>query len=76
MRRSVMVRKYRLLPNDSTIFAVRSKDLAATSGTWRGGRAVECGGLENRFTCKGNGGSNPSLSAKRKPSHEVAGLFH
>lgn len=30
----------------------------------RGGRAVECGGLENRFTRKGNGGSNPSLSAK------------
>ena len=30
---------------------------------WRGGRAVECGGLENRFTLTGNGGSNPSLSA-------------
>ncbi len=31
--------------------------------SWRGGRAVECGGLENRFARKGNGGSNPSLSA-------------
>ena len=31
---------------------------------WRGGRAVECGGLENRFTCvPGNEGSNPSSSA-------------
>ena len=29
---------------------------------WRGGRVVECGGLENRITCKGDGGSNPSLS--------------
>ena len=30
----------------------------------RGGRAVECGGLENRFTGKpGNQGSNPCLSA-------------
>ena len=29
----------------------------------RGGRAVDRGGLENRFTRKGNGGSNPSLSA-------------
>ena len=30
----------------------------------RGGRAVECGGLENRFTGEpGNQGSNPCLSA-------------
>ena len=30
----------------------------------RGGRAVECGGLENRFTGNpGNQGSNPCLSA-------------
>jgi GWxTD domain-containing protein len=32
----------------------------------RGGRVVECGGLENRFTLTGNGGSNPSLSARSK----------
>jgi hypothetical protein len=31
---------------------------------WRGGRVVECVGLENRFTRKGNEGSNPSLSAE------------
>ena len=31
--------------------------------TRRNGRVVERGGLENRFTRKGNGGSNPSLSA-------------
>jgi hypothetical protein len=29
----------------------------------RGGRAVECGGLENRFSRNRNGGSNPSPSA-------------
>ena len=31
----------------------------------RGGRAVECGGLENRYTFTGIEGSNPSLSATR-----------
>ena len=31
---------------------------------WRGGRAVECGGLENRCTLAGTEGSNPSLSAR------------
>ena len=29
------------------------------------GRAVECVGLENRITRKGNWGSNPYLSAKK-----------
>lgn len=33
---------------------------------WRNGRAVECGGLENRCTREGTGGSNPSFSARRK----------
>src|SRR4051794_33345593 len=31
--------------------------------TWRGGRVVECVGLENRCTSNGTEGSNPSLSA-------------
>src|SRR5204863_7468280 len=31
--------------------------------TWRGGRVVDGGGLENHCTRKGTGGSNPSLSA-------------
>lgn len=35
---------------------------------WRDGRAVECGSLENCFIRKGNGGSNPSLSATLKQS--------
>ena len=41
----------------------------------RGGRAVECGGLENRFTGEpGNQGSNPCLSAmKQRP--QPRGLF-
>ena len=29
----------------------------------RGGRVVECGGLENRYRCKPIEGSNPSSSA-------------
>ena len=38
--------------------------LVAISGTWKGGRAAECGGLENRFASnRGNEGSNPSPSA-------------
>jgi hypothetical protein len=32
-----------------------------------GGRVVECGGLENRFTGNRNGGSNPSPSALNLP---------
>ena len=42
----------------------------------RGGRAVECGGLENRFTGEpGNQGSNPCLSASaiNVPTRDV---FH
>src|SRR5947208_16892451 len=31
--------------------------------SWRGGRVVYCGGLENRFGFTADGGSNPSLSA-------------
>ena len=30
--------------------------------TWRGGRAVECGSLENYFRVIPDGGSNPPLS--------------
>lgn len=37
--------------------------LSARKNPWRGGRAVECGSLENCFTCKGDGGSNPPSSA-------------
>ena len=46
-----------LLTNSATHLVVRS-------GTWKGGRAAECGGLENRFASnRGNEGSNPSPSA-------------
>ena len=31
---------------------------------WRGGRAVDCNGLENRRPRRGSEGSNPSPSAK------------
>ena len=43
----------------------------------RGGRVVECGGLENRYACKGIGGSNPSPSATQSghtPSWNVTVL--
>ena len=33
---------------------------------WRGGRVVECAGLENQYTYMGIEGSNPSLSASFK----------
>ncbi|MEY3866730.1 MAG: hypothetical protein RLZZ338_621 [Cyanobacteriota bacterium] len=32
--------------------------------SWRGGRAVECGGLEIRYGCKIIVGSNPTLSVE------------
>ena len=35
-----------------------------TSKRRKGGRVVECAGLENRYGCKPIEGSNPSLSAK------------
>ena len=31
---------------------------------WRGGRVVECGGLEIRYGVKPIGGSNPPLSVQ------------
>jgi hypothetical protein len=40
---------------------------------WRGGRVVECGGLENRYVGNpGVGGSNPPLSAPRASPHAPA----
>ncbi len=33
----------------------------ARCGSWAGGRAVECSGLENRWTFTGPVGSNPTL---------------
>ena len=42
----------------------------------RSGRAVECIGLENRRTCKGTGGSNPSSSARKMVGRLLpSGLF-
>ena len=42
----------------------------------RGGRVVECGGLENRFTGNpGDEGSNPSSSARKLEALANAGAF-
>ena len=44
--------------------ALLPQQLAKTCGpVRRGGRVVECGGLENRCPFARTGGSNPSLSA-------------
>ena len=43
----------------------------------RGGRVVECGGLENRFTRNpGDEGSNPSSSASLNQTPGTPGVFH
>ena len=44
---------------------VLSRVAQAVAGSRRGGRVVERGGLENRYTFTGIGGSNPPLSASR-----------
>ena len=45
---------------------------------WKGGRAVECIGFENRRSCETTGGSNPLLSEymgfQRKKKFEVFSL--
>ena len=38
---------------------------------WRGGRVVDCTGLENRSAGNRAEGSNPSLSAEQGEQHEV-----
>lgn len=50
----------------------------ASPSIWRGGRAVYGSGLENRRTCKGTVGSNPTLSAiifVEKSITSVVGFF-
>ena len=43
---------------------VEGEGVSRYTQRWRGGRVVECGGLENRYVGKpGVGGSNPPLSA-------------
>lgn len=42
----------------------------------KGGREVECAGLEIRFTVFRNEGSNPSLSAKRTTGRQTAARFY
>lgn len=43
---------------------------------WKGGRAAECGGLENRFAHNmGNEGSNPSPSASAMMAPETGAFF-
>lgn len=42
---------------------------------WRGARAVDRGGLENRCACKRTVGSNPTLSAKGAFGHVLWGIW-
>ena len=54
----------RLIPRASSRLALIWRPFAGASPLRRGGRVVECGGLENRFTgAPGDEGSNPSSSA-------------
>jgi hypothetical protein len=50
----------------SPLAAAMSRARGHGEPSWRGGRVVECGGLENRCTLAGTEGSNPSLSARRQ----------
>ena len=43
---------------------------------WRGGRAAECGGLENRLPVRGYVSSNLTLSARRVRALMLQGSFH
>jgi hypothetical protein len=50
---------------------VEGPGLSGYTRRWRGGRVVECGGLENRYVGNpGVGGSNPPLSAHKASQHE------
>ena len=57
------------MPSEFAMFApapmppVRFIHQTTLGQSWRGGRVVYCGGLENRFGFTADGGSNPSLSA-------------
>jgi hypothetical protein len=49
---------------DRTSILVEGAGASGYTQRWRGGRVVECGGLENRYVGNpGVGGSNPPLSA-------------
>ena len=53
---------------------VEGSKVSGYTQQWRGGRAVECGGLENRYVGNpGVGGSNPPLSAIRAGRHTAFG---
>jgi hypothetical protein len=46
------------------IWYIKNSGKIFTFASWRNGRVVDRGGLENRCACEGTGGSNPSFSAK------------
>lgn len=57
----------RLIPRASSRLALIWRPFAGASPLRRGGRVVECGGLENRFTGDpGDQGSNPCPSASKQ----------
>ena len=66
----------RLIPRASSRLALIWRPFAGASPLRRGGRVVECGGLENRFTGNpGDEGSNPSSSARKLEALANAGAF-
>ena len=66
----------RLIPRASSRLALIWRPFAGASPLRRGGRVVECGGLENRFTGNpGDEGSNPSSSARNLKALASARAF-
>jgi hypothetical protein len=51
-----------------------SLPISVVESMWRSGRVVECDGLENRWTRKGLGGSNPSSSARSHFANKNAAI--
>ena len=55
---------FSLDPRAAPLYDVQYLPFACRTAPRKGGRAAECGGLENRFASnRGNEGSNPSPSA-------------
>ena len=66
-----------LRQNNERAYARYAYGAHAPHPTRRGGRVVECGGLENRFTRNpGDEGSNPSSSASQNQTPGTPGVFH
>lgn len=53
-----------------------SPPFCACHAIWRGGRADDCGGSENRLSLRGHEGSNPSLSSRARGAAVAQGTHN